>query len=143
MTLSSPSLRRFVRRALVDASGAPTPERAQLAAAFDVLCDRLRRQLVPLFGAVAVNALFLRAVHVAAAEFPWVGALTLKDHPPCAAERMGSVDHLETDALEEGLAAVLAHNIALLNAFIGEDFVMPVVQHAWGVNDTSRDRGSQ
>jgi hypothetical protein len=49
MTSSPPSLRRFVRRALVDATGTVSGDRLQLAAAFDGLCERLHRQLLPLF----------------------------------------------------------------------------------------------
>ena len=46
---------------------------------------------------------------------------------------------LEIDTLEEGLAAVLAHNIGLLSAFVGEDLVLPLVQQAWGVVETAPD----
>ena len=44
------------------------------------------------------------------------------------------------DRLEEGLAAVLAHNIALLNAFVGEDLVLPLVQEAWGTAMLTEDQ---
>jgi hypothetical protein len=118
MTLSPPSLRRFVRRALVDATGAASPDRAQLASAFDLLCERLRRQLQPLFGTTAVNALYVRAVHVATGEFSWLREIVSNGQEPCVSDRIASVEALEIDALEEGLAAVLAHNIGLLNAFV-------------------------
>lgn len=138
MTLSPPSLRRFVRRALVDATGVASPDPAQLASAFDLLSERLRLQLQPVFGAAAVTALFVRAVHVATLEFPWLRELVRNDHDPCVGDRIASVGQLELDTLEEGLAAVLAHNIGLLNAFVGEDLVLPLVQQAWGVADTPR-----
>ena len=44
------------------------------------------------------------------------------------------------DRLEEGLAAVLAHNIALLSAFVGEDLVLPLVQQAWGTAMLAEDQ---
>lgn len=138
MTLSPPSLRRFVRRALVDASGAAAPDRAQLAAAFDQLCGRLRRQLLSVFGTTAVSALFARAVHLATGEFSWLGELVVDNHDRCVRDRIASVGELDIETLEEGLAAVLAHNIGLLNAFVGEDLVLPLVQHAWGVIDAPR-----
>jgi hypothetical protein len=141
MTLSPPSLRRFVRRALVDATGAASPDRAQLASAFDNLCDRLRRQLQPIFGATAVNALFVRALHVATADFPWLRELAGNEQNPCAADRIAPVGELEIETVEEGLAAVLAHNIGLLNTFVGEDLVLPLVQQAWGVIDAPTTEG--
>jgi len=141
MTLSPPSLRRFARRALVDASGAASPTHAQLASAFDLLCERLRRQLKPLFGATAVNALFVRAVHVAAAEFAWLREILPSDAEPCVSDRIESVKEPAIETVEEGLAAVLAHNIGLLNTFVGEDLVLPLVQQAWGVTDTPRTEG--
>jgi hypothetical protein len=56
--LSSPTLRRFVKHALIAATGANAPDRTQLAAAFDMLCDRLRARLHPMFGTAPVSALF-------------------------------------------------------------------------------------
>jgi hypothetical protein len=132
MALSSPKLRRFVRHALVGAAGAPTPNQAQLASSFNLLCERLRARIHPLFGATAIAALFTRAVHVATSEFQWLGDVVAKDGERCSLEGLDSIsEEIKREALEEGLAAVLAHEIALLSAFIGEDFVMPLVQAAW------------
>jgi len=137
MALSSPALRRFVRHTLVGLTGKTSPDRAELAASFDVLCERLRARLQPLFGSSAIAALFARALSVATAEFPWLAEVVAPDGKRC------SIDGLERlsgtvgrDALAEGLAAVLAHEIGLLAAFIGEEFVMPLVQAAW--ESTSR-----
>lgn len=141
MTLSPPSLRRFVRRALVDATGVASPDRAQLASAFDVLSERLYQQLQPVFGTTAVSALFVRALHVASLDFPWLRELVRNDRGPGPGDRIASIGHLELDTLEEGLAAVLAHDIGLLNAFVGEDLILPLVQQAWGVTDTPRTEG--
>jgi hypothetical protein len=138
MTLSPHPLRRFVRRALVDATGTASPDRAQLASAFDMLCERLRRQLQPLFGATAVNALFVRALHVATVEFPWLRDLVRNEQNPCAADRIASVPEPGIETVEAGLAALLAHNIGLLSTFVGEDLVLPLVQQAWGVIDVPR-----
>jgi hypothetical protein len=141
MTLNPPTLRRFVRRALVDATGSASPDRAQLASAFDLLCERLRRQLKPIFGVTAVNALFVRAVHVAAAEFAWLREVLPSDQDPCVTDRIASAGEPANETMEEGLAAVLAHNIGLLNTFVGEDLVVPLVQQAWGVIETPRAEG--
>jgi hypothetical protein len=132
MALSSPKLRRFVRRTLVGASGQPAPNHAQLVSSFDLLCDRLRARLHPLFGQAAITALFARALQVATTEFPWLADVAPKDGAGCSLEGLERVGGaIDRDALEEGLAAVLAHEMGLLSAFIGEDFVMPLVQAAW------------
>jgi hypothetical protein len=131
MPLSSPALRRFARRALVAATGQTAPDKVQLAPAFDLLCERLRARLHPLFGPTAIAALFARALHVATAEFPWLADAVPKDGERCSLEGLERVGEIERGAIEEGLATVLAHNIGLLSAFIGEDFVMPLVQAAW------------
>jgi hypothetical protein len=132
MTLSAPNLRRFVRRALVAASGQTAPDKAQLASSFDLLCERLRTRLHPLFGPSSVSALFARALHLATAEFGWVADIVPKGGERCSLEALERVaGAIDRDVFEEGLAAVLAHEMGLLSAFIGEDFVMPLVQAAW------------
>jgi hypothetical protein len=141
MTVSPPSLRRFVRRALAGAAGAASPNREQLGSAFDLLCERLRRHLQPLFGAAAVNALFKRALHVTAGEFSWLRELVPSDHNPCVGHRIASAGDLDIETLAEGLAALLAHNIGLLNTFVGEDLVLPLVQQAWGIIEAPRTEG--
>jgi hypothetical protein len=130
--LSSPQLRRFVVRALIDTSGAASPDGAQLASAFDTLSDRLRKRLQPLFGSRAVTALFSRARHLASAEFPWLLDIIPNGSEQVAADRLRTISGLEPAMLRDGLAAVLAHDIGLLSAFIGDDLVLPLVQDAWG-----------
>jgi hypothetical protein len=132
MSLSSPKLRHFVQQALVGATGQPAPAKTQLASSFDLLCDRLHVGLRPLFGPTAVTALFARALHVATAEFPWLADVVPKDGDRCSLKGLERViGTIDRDALEQGLAAVLAHELGLLSAFIGEELVMPLVQVAW------------
>ena len=141
MALSSSKLRRFVRQALVGASGATAPDQAQLASSFNSLCERLRARLHPLFGSTAIAALFARALHVATAEFPWLARVVAKDGERCELEGLEAVSRtIDRETLEEGLAAVLAHEMGLLSAFIGEDFVMPLVQAAWETTSMGRAR---
>jgi hypothetical protein len=132
MPLSSPKLQRFVEHALMSVGGDAVAGRAELASAFDVLCDRLRARLHPVFGPTAIAALFVRAHYVATAEFPWLANVVPNDGERCSLEGLERVSaEIELDAIQAGLAAVLAHEIGLLSAFIGEDFVMPLVQAAW------------
>jgi hypothetical protein len=143
MALHSPSLRRFVSRALVDTTGVAEPDRAQLASAFDTLCRRLRDRLQPLFGTAAVGALFVRSVHVATGEYPWLGEIVLKGQDSCSVDGSPTLGALDVNTLHEGLATVLAHNIGLLSAFVGEDLVLPLVQQAWGGSGASASEGAQ
>jgi hypothetical protein len=131
--LSAPQLRRFARHALVTATGVAQPDRGQLASAFDLLCEQLRTRLQPLFGATAVSALFARARRLAAAEFAWLSEVVPEDGKRCSLDALHRADGtFPSELIEEGLSAVLAHEVGLLTAFIGDDFVMPLVQEAWG-----------
>jgi hypothetical protein len=131
MPLSPSDLRLFVNRALISATGVTDPDRAQLSAAFTVLCDRLRQRLEPIFGTPAITALFTRALHLAGQQYPWLNELRFNS-ARCSLEGFESA-HRELDNEEVGaaLGALLGHDIGLLTAFIGEDMVLPLVQDAW------------
>lgn len=133
VTSSSPRLRRFVRHALVAATEDTSPDAAQLRAAFDQLCDQLWHVLRPLFGELAIKALFERALHVAQAEFPWLTDVTAEAADRCALAGLDTVSRdLSPDGFADGLAAILALEIELLSAFIGDDIVLPLVEQSWG-----------
>jgi hypothetical protein len=132
MPFNSPELRRFVGRALADVTAVAAPTATDIASAFTLLCDRLRTQLQPLFGATAITALFARGHQLAMAEFAWLADVGLTPEG-CSLSHVGATGAPVTpDHLQEGLAAVLANEIGLLSTFIGEDFVLPLVQQAWG-----------
>src|SRR5437773_2246139 len=101
MSLSSPQLRRFVRRALVDATAAAAPDPRRLASAYNALSGRLRQRLQPLFGTTAVNALVARAGHVAVVEFPWLAEAIGKDGGNFSADGLTTVHGVEAGGLEE------------------------------------------
>jgi hypothetical protein len=131
MPLNSPELRRFVARALADATAVAAPTAVQVASAFELLCDRLRMQLEPLFGPTAIAALFARGHQLATAEFTWLADVGLTAEG-CTLSTVDTTGIPVTpDRLRDALAAVLAHEIGLLSVFIGEDFVLPLVQQAW------------
>jgi hypothetical protein len=130
--MSSPKVRRFARHALVAATGVAAPDGAQLASAFDVLCDRLRTRLQPIFGSDAITALFRRSVRAGTSEFPWLADIIPRDTELCSVDGLDKVGaHLEPELIAEGLAAVLANDVELLSTFIGDDLVMPLVEEAW------------
>jgi hypothetical protein len=143
MPSSSPRLRRFVNRALVDATGAAEPDCSQIAAAFTSLCTRLRQRLQPLFGTTAVAALFARGLHVAALEFAWLPEIVGQNGEARLADGTASVAQLDVRGLQDGLAAALADTIGLLCAFIGEELVLPFVQEAWGTATLAEDQRTE
>ena len=131
MDASSNRYRQFARGALVKTANSAAPTHSQLMIAFRTLRERLSRTLVPVFGSTAIDALFDRSRHLATDEFPWFAEL-LPDGGEKAVDP-SKVAHLAAiDALREGLAAMLAHDIGLLVALVGEDFIMPLIHKAWG-----------
>jgi hypothetical protein len=138
MSMSSPKIRRFARHALVATTGVAAPGRAQLASAFDQLCDRLRTRLQPIFGSDAIRALFTRSLHVATSEFPWLRDVIPRGAELCSVKGLDTLGtHLEPGLLADGLAAVLAHDVGLLSTLIGDDLVMPLVEEAWATASLS------
>jgi hypothetical protein len=138
MPVSTPQLRRFVRRTLVTTAGEKSPTYHQLLHAFGFLCQRLRGQLQPLFGAPAVASLFARAHHLTTTEFPWLSDVIPVAGDQCALQNGSAAAAGGADEnLQEALAALLANEIGLLSAFIGEDLVMPLVQQAWSTSATT------
>jgi hypothetical protein len=132
MPLASPQLQQFVHRVLLDAAGPGPPDCSRLVSAFNSLFERLRKQLEPSFGTVAVTALFARALHVSVSDFPWLAEIVGQNGADGSASAMTRVQGIETDRLANGLATLLANNVGLLNTFLGEDLVRPLVQKAWG-----------
>ena len=132
MDASSNRYRQFARGALVKTANSAAPTHSQLTAAFETLRERLARTLIPVFGSTAVYALFDRSRHLATDEFPWFADL-LPDRGEKAIDASRVADLAAIDALREGFAAMLAHDIGLLVALVGEDFIMPMMQKAWGV----------
>jgi hypothetical protein len=132
MPLSPSQLRAYVSRSLTRAAGTSTPDSAQISAAFDELCERLRSKLRPLFGAEAVSALFGRALHVAASDHPWIRNVVTGEALCGSGDDVSALSGLDAERIHNGFVAVLAINIELLNTFIGEDLVLPLVQVAWG-----------
>ena len=132
--------RGSVRRVLVGVTGTSSPDRAQLGDAFDTLCDRLRGQLDPLFGATAIDTLFARGLHSATLEFSWLAGVVPKEAQRCSSGGLIALDPgLTPVQVEEGLAAILAHTIGLLSALIGSDMTLPLVQRAWGLPMSADD----
>ena len=121
-----------MRDTLRASTGTSTPTTVEIGAAFDVLCVALRKRLQPVFGTVAVTALFARAVHVASAEFGWLAEVLPPGAEACLNDGVMALDgRVDPLVFEEAMVAVLSREIGLLCEFIGDDVVMPLVHEAW------------
>ena len=130
--MSSSNLRRLVQDTLRATAGTAAPTPVESGAAFDVLCVALRKRLQPVFGAVAVTALFARAVYVASAEFTWLADVLPPGADACVSDGVLALDgRVDARVVEDAMVAVLSREIGLLCEFIGDDVVMPLVHEAW------------
>jgi hypothetical protein len=136
--MSSPNLRRLAQETLRASIGTSAPTPVEIGAAFDVLCVALRKRLQPVFGAVAVTALFARAVHLVSAEFAWLADVLPSGADACARDGLEALNgQVDPGEFEEALGAVLSREIGLLSEFIGDDVVMPLVYEAWALQGRS------
>jgi hypothetical protein len=128
-----PALAEFARRLVqheADRVGRPH----DLAAGLQSTCEALQARLSPLISALGFQTLVARAITLAAREFPRLGTLTVTaDGSDCI---LTGLAHLEEPrATEEGtddaLVAVLAHFLALLVLFIGEDLGLRTIRDVW------------
>jgi hypothetical protein len=128
-----PALAEFARRLVqheADRVGSPH----DLAAGLQSTCDALHARLSPLISALGFQTLFARAITLAAREFPRLATLTVTaSGPDCALSRLAQSAHTRaTDQnADEALVAVLAHFLALLVLFIGEDLGLRTVRDVW------------
>jgi hypothetical protein len=131
MDASSNRYRQFARGALGKTVNSAAPTHSQLLTAFQTLRERLARTLIPVFGSMAVDALFDRSRHLSTDEYPWLAEL-LPDRGGKAIDPSKVADLAAVDGLREGFATMLGHDIGLLVALVGEDFIMPLTHKAWG-----------
>jgi hypothetical protein len=133
VTLDTVRLRRFVNHALIGATNDSAPERALLSAAFILLSDQLGLRLRPLFGGLAIKDLLARALSLAQKEFPWLDGVSVDGSDGYALLGLEAIkEDVSPHELASGFSAILAHQIALLCGFIGDDIVLPLVEQSWG-----------
>jgi hypothetical protein len=128
-----PALAAFARRLVhheADRVGRPH----DLAAGLQSTCAALHARLWPLISALGFQTLFARAITLAAREFPRLATVTVTADgadcvlsglaPPAEARATG-------DGADDALVAVLAHFLALLVLFIGEDLGLRTIRDVW------------
>jgi hypothetical protein len=126
---------------LLEAGGSRKP--AVLAKATMRVETRLHERLAGLIGLLGYTMLVARALHLAQIENPALKHVTvnlekgvlngIQDFIEAAKVRGG-----DPHAVEVGLISILAHIIALLSTFIGEDLTLRLVREGWP--ELGRDR---
>ena len=92
--------------------------------------EKLRPQLTTLMGGVGFHALLSRARALTGAEFPWVRKLKIKE-----AGTFEGLHELKAEVgagdIFNGRVALIAQLLGLLQAFIGENLTLRLVQEVW------------
>ncbi|HEY5069130.1 MAG TPA: hypothetical protein VII37_05065 [Candidatus Acidoferrum sp.] len=95
-----------------------------------LVVEKLRLQLATVMGSVGIRALLSRALALATAEVPWLGAVHVR-----ADGSLEGLDKLETELgpkkLAEGGAVLLVQLLGLLVAFIGERLTLQLIRESW------------
>lgn len=110
----------------------PGADAPALASAARRAYEELARVATPLIGALGVDALMARAVHLAVREHPW---LADRQHSPPAEGAIGAlvagVQQQDPSSAAAGAATVLAMFGRLLGSLIGEGLTSRLLRQAW------------
>jgi hypothetical protein len=131
MTNVPASLTDFAQRLFVQEAGGG--DRTQdLADAMERACQALHTQLAPLVSGAGFNALFKRAVTLAARDFSFLAAIGPMTTPNCSLDGLRqAVEGREPREVADALAAILANFIWLLVIFLGENLGLRKVHEVW------------
>jgi hypothetical protein len=111
-------------------AGASTPE--ELARGVEGALIRLHQLMSTLVGRRGFESVLGRAVHLASATHPSLGATRLQVTPVVAVEGFAAL--AEREGAAEGRAAAVAllgHVISLLCQFVGEDLAFRLIRRVW------------
>ena len=123
--IPSPKARAIAQQLLAYEAGGGTPSEANAAAAFRV-SEKLRQPISTLAGASGFRALLSRALTLAKAQVPGLGAVQVKLD--------GSLEGLNEpcdDQVPEAGVLVIAQLLGLLGVFIGENLMLRLVVDVW------------
>lgn len=136
MTAPSPDFQSTAQR-LIEEAAKGDEDRAALLLAAEQVFQRLHDHLAKLIGVVGFRTLLSRALKLARADAPALGALEVKPDGLIAGLSEDLVGRSPTEALTAP-ATLLAHFLALLAAFLGEDLALHLVSEAVRRNETRR-----
>ena len=125
--MTAAMLREFAHRLLGFEANAVDPSMGRLSALSRV-SEKLRLPLSALAGVAGIQSLMARALTLAKAELPWLGAARVD------AEGVLALDgdpQLDTDRAAQGGVVVIAHLLGLLVDFIGKELTLTLVHEIW------------
>ncbi len=128
MTPPSPAFQSTAQRLIEDAASSDEDEAALLRAVEQVF-QRLHDHLGKLIGVVGFTTLLTRALKLARGEAPALGALEVKPDGSLAGLSEAFVERSPAEALAAPVT-LLAHFLALLAAFLGEDLALHLAGEA-------------
>jgi hypothetical protein len=144
MSTVSPAVRALAGRLIAVEAARDDPGGAPAAAAVRV-CDRLRLALSKVAGVAGFRSLLSRALAMAKAEAPSLGAVQVGADGSLAGPG-GEVQDRAAGLAGDGGVAVVAHLLGLLVTFIGESLTLRLVGDAWPdapVDETAGRAGGQ
>ena len=144
MNRATPQTRDFARRLIACEAGRNGSIDTKTRASFPVP-EKLRQHLKTVMGIGGFRSLFARALALAGAEVPALGALEVK-----ADGSLGGMEalqeRLDSQEMFECRVVLLAHLLGLLDTFIGESLTLRVVSEIWpkvSTNPLVSDRGGK
>ena len=123
-----PSLRNLAQHLLSLEAGTGT-DAAQVHEAAVRVCERLRVSLTRFAGLEGFAALLRRALALARAEAPSLGALTIK--PDGSLEGLEALLRDTRNGGPEAAVVIISHLLGLLVTFVGEPLTLRLVREAW------------
>jgi hypothetical protein len=129
MSRATPQMRHFARRLVAYETRGDKSSKTKTPAVFSV-SEKLRPHLAALMGEDGYRALFSRALALASAEAPWLGAVQIKADGSFE-ELTGLATQIDARGIVEGKIALLAELLGLLVAFIGENLTLRLMREVW------------
>ncbi len=115
---------------LHEVEGAESP--AKLAEALEKVCQKLSKQIAPLFGAGGFHAVIARAVYLAKEDFPFLEGVKVELQPGICLAGLGEVIIGQDAArVPPALAAVLVCFMDLMCSLIGKELTHRQFVKVW------------
>jgi hypothetical protein len=129
MNPAAPEMRNLARWLIDREVKAGNPSEVKVQAAFRT-CEKLRLRLSKLMGVAGFQSLLCRAMTLAKAEAPWLGAVEVNSDG--SLEGVGRIEtQQDIDAAEKGGLILLTQLLGLLVTFIGEPLTLRLVRDLW------------
>ena len=128
MSLSD-SYRETIRMTLAQRAGEPTGA-STVAAATLIIWQLMAAKLEPVIGARGVEVLFLRALHLTSASFPWL-AIAHTQRESAALQVKTQLAQQEINVATEAAYNLLVTFTELLSTLIGESLAERLLSPVW------------